>query len=69
MLLQTNVQNEWINQTKQKQTHRYREQSSSYRRGRGGGKGNVGKGVKCIVTGGNEIFGGGYTVVYTEVKT
>ena len=34
---------------KQKQTHRYREQSSDYQRGRGGGGVKCVKGTNCMV--------------------
>ena len=36
---------------KQKQTHRYRGQSSDYQRGRGGGGVKWVKGINCMVTG------------------
>ena len=43
----------WTNQIKQKQTYRYRDQSSVYQRGRAWGKTKWVKGVSSMVTDGN----------------
>ena len=58
----------WANQ-REIDTRRYREPNSDYHRGRSGERweGKMEKGIKCIVTDGNEIFGGEHTVIYTEV--
>lgn len=31
-------------------------------------EGKISKGINCVVTGGNEIFGDEHSVVYTEVE-
>ena len=55
-----NKQNKINEQTKQKQTRKYREQSGDYQMGRGRARGVVGrgrvkwlKGIKCMVRDGN----------------
>ena len=50
----------------QKQTHRYREQSSDSKRGRGGGEGDMDKGNQ-LYGDGWKLFGGEHTAVCTVV--
>ena len=56
--------------TKQKQIPRYREEIGGYQwEITVGGSGPKGlKGVNCIVTDGNQTFGGEYFEMYTDVK-
>ena len=53
-------------QTKPKQTCRYREQSCSYQRGRG--EGEMGKGGQLYGDGWKLTFGSKHAVVYIEVE-
>ena len=52
---------------KQKQTHRYREKTSSYQKERHEGRVKWVKRVNCMGMNGNSTFGGEY-VVYTEFE-
>ena len=58
-----------MNKIKQKQTHRYRDQISSYQRGKGleGWVKQV-KEVNCMVMDDNYTCGGDHFVVYTDIK-
>lgn len=56
------LKTKWTNQTKRKQTHRHREQSSSHQKA--GGMVKRVKEVKLMVMDGNQSFGGEHTIVY-----